>query len=523
MGTKQKIYIPVKNKLILLALIFANFMIVLDVSILPVALPTIQKLFHSSSEQLQWMVNSYLLTLTILVALSGKISDIFGHRKIFILSLVLFCVFSFLCAISQNSFHLIISRFLQGIGAALMISSITPLQIDCFPKNQRGKIMGIIASGGSLGFAIGPFVGGILTQYFSWQYIFLINVPISIIGIVIAFFAIPKSKKSYEKIDFKGTFSFMIAVSSITIALMQGKEWGWGSFSTLFLFFFFIFFSIILYISDKKAKYPFIDFSLFKNKIFLCALIAICVVSIVRMMTIFWVIYFQNVLDFSPTYSGTLLMISAIPMLFISVYAGRFVDKYGPRSSILTGLVALILSFLLIVCGLSIGNVVLLSISLFLLGIGLLFTLIASYNSGLSSISSNKRGIAGGVLNSFRNLSSSLGIAILGAIFLNAQFKIFSFSLKQNPDTKNFDPNIFEGLLSKSSKAIEAFTGVSTSIQNEIVTALKSSYTYGINLSNLISAFLIAGVLFIILYFFKPKKKKEKINLKEISKDHIFD
>ncbi|NGX49308.1 MAG: Multidrug resistance protein Stp [Candidatus Anoxychlamydiales bacterium] len=521
LNLKKKLKMKTKRKLMLLTLIIAHFMIFLDSSILPVALPTIQRLFHSSMEQLQWMINSYLLAIAILAALSGKISDIFGHRKIFLLSLVVFGFFSFLCAISQDNLQLIISRFCQGIGAALMVSSALPLIVECFEEKIRGKIIGIIVSAASLGFTMGPLVGGFFSQYLSWHYIFLINIPIAIIGVIVGFISIPKSIKLNEKIDFKGAISFIIAVSCLTIALMQGKTFGWGSLTTILLFFFFVCFALILYFSDKKAKHPFIDFSIFKNVTFLCALIALCTISIARIMAMYWVIYFQNVLEFTPTYAGILEMISAIPMLFFSAYVGKFCDKYGSRRSIITGQIVTILSFLLLIFCLPRGNIILLSISLLFFGVGVVFIKIASFSSGLSSVSSNKRGIAGGLLNSFNNLGSSFGVAVLGAVFLNSQFKFFTSNLKKNPDTQNIDPNVFEGLLSKTTKALNALKTLPSSIQAEIKTAMKTSYSYGINLSNLIAAFIIALALFVIFYLFKPKKKKEKIPYKKKPKDQV--
>ena len=174
-----------KKRWTIFVLMIANFIVFLDASILPVALPTIQKLLHSSEEQLQWMINSYLLSLSIFVAIGGKLADIFGHRKIFSLGMFLFGISSLFCGISPTSEYLIVSRFIQGCGSALMIPSSTSLLYEAFGGNKIGKGMGLIATSGSIAFSVGPLAGGLFSEYLSWHYIFFINVPITIIGLII--------------------------------------------------------------------------------------------------------------------------------------------------------------------------------------------------------------------------------------------------------------------------------------------------------------------------------------------------
>ncbi len=200
------------------------------------ALPTIQKLLHSSSVQLQWMVNSYLLALAIFVAICGKLGDLFGHRKIFSLGMLIFGLFSAFCGLSQTGWQLVMNRFFQGIGSAMMIPTSLALLCECFSERQRGKAMGFLTAGGSIFISLAPVIGGFLTQYLSWHYIFFINVPISAIGLWLTFKFISKSATFKEKIDYAGFTTFLIAVSCLTLAIMQGKDWGWGSLPIMLLF-----------------------------------------------------------------------------------------------------------------------------------------------------------------------------------------------------------------------------------------------------------------------------------------------
>ncbi len=193
---------------ILFTLVITCMMAFLDTAILPVALPTIQQMLHSSTVQLQWMVNSYLLAGAIFVATGGKLGDIFGHRRIFCAGISLFGLSSALCGLSQTNWELITFRFFQGIGSALMIPTSLALLCETFSEKRRGKALGIVTSAGSVALGLGPVIGGFFTQYLSWHYIFYINVPIAIISLISALYFISKSPKLKVSIDYLGFMSF---------------------------------------------------------------------------------------------------------------------------------------------------------------------------------------------------------------------------------------------------------------------------------------------------------------------------
>ncbi len=178
----------------------------------------------------------------------------------------------------------------------------------------------------------------------------------------------------------------------------------------------------------------------------------------------------------------------------------------------LIGQIIMILSFIWLALFMSGGNIVLIGIALLTSGGGIMLIMIPVYSSSLSSVASTKRGIAGGLLNTFSNTGASFGTAILGAIFVGTQFSNFSSALAKNPDTQNLEPSIFEGLLSGVTTAVNAVKALSSSLQTEIETILKSSYNYGITFANLFAAFVIAVVLVVTFFYFKPKRvgKEEK-------------
>jgi EmrB/QacA subfamily drug resistance transporter len=454
------------------------------------------------------MINSYLLSFCIFVVIAGKFADIFGHRKIFSLGMLFFGVFSFFCGISNTSSELIIFRFFQGIGSAMMVPASTAILFEAFSERQRGRVMGISSSVTSIGVTLGPLVGGFFTQYLSWHYIFFINVPISLIGLIFTLKFIKKSPKIKEKIDFLGFISFAIGITSLTLILMQGKILGFKSVPMVLLYISTIMFFLLFYFSSKKIKNPFINFSIFKILPFSCILITIFTISLARMMSVYWVIFFQNILNLTPLYAGAITMISCFPMIFFSPYAGKLVDKNGPRISIIAGQILIILSFALLIFFMPMGNIIMISIALLSFGMGLILSMIASYSYGVGIVPENKRGAATGIITTFRNTASSLGVAILGSLFLHTQFNKFSHFLMKNKDTANLNPNIFEGLLSKTKASIQALKALPANIQLEIKEAMKASYNYGITFANLVAIFVVAFGLFVILYYFKPKQKK---------------
>ena len=250
---------------VLFVVIISVAMIFTDQTILPVALPTIERQFHSAQTELQWMVNAYILALATLMIFGGKLGDIWGHRKMFCLGMFIFAFASATCGFSFNSQSLIISRVVQGLGAAFMIPASQSILLETFPERKRGMAMGICAAVGAAFLTLGPFLGGILTQYLSWRYVFFINIPLAIIGLISAMVFFRKSKKIKESIDFFQFSTFALSIVGLISALMEAKNWGWFSFKFLSVLLFSFVFFLLFILFNKKRKRQFIDFSLFKK------------------------------------------------------------------------------------------------------------------------------------------------------------------------------------------------------------------------------------------------------------------
>ncbi len=400
----------------LFALMTATSVVFLDQTILPVALPTIQREFGASNLALQWCVNAYLLAISMFVLAAGKLGDRIGHRKALFYGMIVFVVSSIFCGLSQEVEWLIGARAIQGLGAALMFPAQTSIMADLFPPSQRGRAIGLNVSISSLFLIVGPLLGGYLTEAASWRWIFWINIPIALIGLPLMRLFLPVSRPTPVKIDLLGFLFFALFAGSFTLIFMEGEEWGWLSLpvsgttliATLSL--------IFLFLREKKAPHPFLDLSLFKHSTFSAINISISIVQLVLMITVFRAVYFQTALDYSPVGAGWLTFISACPTLFMPHIAGYLSDKITPRLPIALGYILLMSSFFyfgffpsLTLTPLIIGLLA------FGCGIPLIFT--PSYSSAMNTIPATKMGTAFGIVSTCRQFSASMGIAWIGLLW----------------------------------------------------------------------------------------------------------
>lgn len=279
------------------AVIPAAAMSFMDQTILPVALPAIQKEFGASSAALQWTVNSYLLALAVFVLISGKLSDRIGHLKTYHFGMAVFAIFSALCSLTFNVELLIAARTFQGIGAAIMFPSQTSLIAKSFPPHSRGRATGIVISMGSIFLVLGPLIGGVLTEWLSWRWIFWINLPIAALGILLSYKLLPRlAGQKSGRIDLRGFFYFAVFASLITIFFMQGESWGWRSGEIIFCAIFALAALFLLIRREKTSAHPFLELNIFKRPVFAAINVSIAVAQFVLMITVFRTIYSDSFL-----------------------------------------------------------------------------------------------------------------------------------------------------------------------------------------------------------------------------------
>jgi len=407
----------------IVAIIPSSAMAFMDQSILPVALPTIGHEFGAGNAALQWTVNAYMLGISVFVLMGGKVGDRIGHRNAFLWGMILFALFSALCGLSQDVGFLIVMRGLQGVGAAIMFPAQISLIAASFPPNSRGQATGIIISIGSIFAVIGPFIGGFLTEYFSWRWIFWINLPITVAGVILALILLPNTPKQPGKVDLLGFLYFSIFATFITIFFMQAQDWGWLSAKILISGLLAIVGLILLLKREKTSRHPFLASSLFKRPIFMAINISISISQFILMITVLRTIYTEVILGYTPTQTGLIVSVSCIPLLFFSYLGGLLSDKVSPKLPIALGYLFIIVSFFWLGFAPT-PSLVSYFGALLLFGMGLPFIFTPSYSVAMSAVPPEQMGVAIGLISTLRNLAGTIGLAMI-YLFVDMETQLY--------------------------------------------------------------------------------------------------
>jgi EmrB/QacA subfamily drug resistance transporter len=403
----------------LAAVSFGLFMIMLDNTIVNVALPSIQSDLHIQLSELEWIVNGYALTFAVLMLTGGKLADMLGRRRIFIVGLLIFTLASLACGLAPSAHFLIGARVVQGAGAALMNPATLSIITATFPPRQRGMAIGIWAGTSAMALAIGPLVGGLITQYIDWSWIFFINVPIGILGIVVARLVIDESRDTSreQRLDFPGLATSAIGLFGLTYGLIEANKYGWTSTRILICFAVAIAGLGLFAFLELRQRLPMLDLHLFKNTTFLGANVTMMLVALAMFGVFFYVsLYLQNVLQYSPTKAGASFLPMTILIILIAPFAGRYSDKIGSRWLVGIGML-LVAGSLLIFSRLGLDSTWWnLFPGLIVGGVGMALTMTPTTAAAMGSVEVDKAGVGSAVLNSMRQVGGSLGIAIMGAI-----------------------------------------------------------------------------------------------------------
>jgi EmrB/QacA subfamily drug resistance transporter len=408
----------------LAAVAFGLFMIMLDNTIVNVALPSIQRSLHMSISSLEWIVTAYALTFAALLITGGKLGDLYGRRKMFILGLAVFTLSSLACGLSPNAGFLIGARAVQGVGAALMNPATLSIITATFPPKQRGQAIGIWAGVSALALAIGPLIGGLIVDNINWHWIFYVNIPVGVVGILVSRLVIAESRDtSHEQsIDLPGLLTSGLALLSLSYALIEGNRHGWGSPEIIGLFAGSAVLLGVFIRLELRQRLPMLDLGLFRIGSFAGANLVAMLVSLGMFGVFFFIsLYVQNVLGYSPTKAGAIFLPMTVLIIVVAPIAGKLSDRVGSRWLMGAGMSILGVSLLLYQrIGVHSSFVSLLP-QLLLGGVGMALTMSPMTSAAMASVPVDKAGVGSGVLNSFRQMGGSLGIALMGAILLSYQ------------------------------------------------------------------------------------------------------
>ena len=317
----------------LIAVCTATFMLLLDITVVNVALPDIQQSLHASFSDLQWVVDAYSLTLAAFLLTAGVAGDIYGRRKIFAIGLVVFSAASLVCGLSTTPLMLNLARAVQGVGGAIMFATSLALIAAAFTGRDRGTAFGIYGAviGGAV--AIGPLIGGAITSGIGWRWIFFVNVPIGAIAVLITFTQIAKSEDlRSRKIDWVGFVTFSVSLFLLVFALVRGNDFGWGSATTIGLLTGAAVLMVAFFVNERYAADPMLDLGLFKIPAFVgLSTVAFCLAASIFAMFLYLTLYIQDDLGYSPLAAGVRFLPMTLLIFFTSFFAGRLTVRIHSR------------------------------------------------------------------------------------------------------------------------------------------------------------------------------------------------
>ena len=398
--------------------------ILLDETVVGVALPTLRNDLGVTQVAAHWVINAYLLVFAVLAATGGRLGDIFGHRGIFIVGVAIFGLASLACGFAGSGGWLITLRAIQGIGAAILFPISFAMITIVFPPEQRGLAFGIYAAIGTAALALGPLVGGFFTYLLSWRWIFWINPPIVVlIGLVVLMaWREPAREGPAERIDFPGLLALSAGLGILVFALMQGPEWGWGRPLILALLAAAPLLLIVFTLIERRVAAPLLDVSLFAVGTFTVSNLTIFTAQFNQMIiVIFGALYFQDVLQMSPLMAGTALLVGVGAAPLAAVPTGHLADRLGARPVVLGGLVLATAGQLW--TGLAVGwnNYALLVPGLLAWGLANCPLFTAPRRAIMNRIPPSKQGQASGIAMTAQLLGGTIGVAVCGTLYTTTQ------------------------------------------------------------------------------------------------------
>jgi EmrB/QacA subfamily drug resistance transporter len=403
----------------LITVSLGTFMLLIDVTIVNVALPDMATDLHSSFSSLQWVIDIYALALAALLLGIGACSDKVGRRPVYIVGLVVFALSSLSCGLAPSTTVLIASRGVQGIGAAAMFATTIALLSTSYEGRDRGLAFGVWGAINGAAAAAGPILGGLLTEGLSWRWIFFVNLPISVVAIALSVYALSRDEPRREgRVDLPGMAAFTVSAAAVTFALTRASDAGWGSAQTIGLLALSAVSLLAFVVIETRSRRPLLDLALLRRPRFSAVLVAAFILSLAAFSYLTYIsLWLQSVRGMSPIGAGAAFLPLSLASFTVSLTVGRFLHTPTAQRWALTGGLALIGSGALLAAHLDAGSdwsSVLIGLLVNGIGVGLVAPTLAS--AALGAVPPQLGGMASGALNTMRQLGYALGIAGLGVI-----------------------------------------------------------------------------------------------------------
>jgi len=420
---RQTTSIPSENGVLhalgLTAICFGFFLVILDTSVVNVALPEIQHDLHGSLEGLQWVVNGYTLVFASLLLSAGMLGDQLGHKRTFLTGYVLFTGASFLCSLAPSLTLLIAARVLQGVGPALLVpSSLSLITHGIQHPGKRARAIGIWAGSSGIGLAGGPVIGGLLVEGLGWRSIFLLNIPFGLLALALTMrFVSETPLTTTQKRDLWGQGCVIVALAALTYVLIEGRGQGWTSPQIVCLFLLCVGASACFLLIETRSKTPLLPLYLFSSMTFRIPLLVGCVLNFGLYGTLFVLsLFFQNISHYPAALAGVALLPITLATGSTALISGRITARLGTHWPMVGGLAASGLGTLLLLLGETSHVLLVLMVGEIVVGFGCGMTVPAMTTALLNTVPNNQVGLASALLNTSRQLGGVLGVAIIGSM-----------------------------------------------------------------------------------------------------------
>jgi EmrB/QacA subfamily drug resistance transporter len=395
------------------------FIVGMDVTIVNVALPSIQRSFHASVSDLQWTIDAYSLVIACLLMLSGSMADRFGRRRVFQIGLSVFALGSLLCSLAPGLGWLVAFRGLQAVGGSMLNPIALSIIVNVFTdRKERARALGVWGSVFGLSLALGPVLGGLLVTGIGWRSIFWINVPIGVAAIVLTQLFVPESKAPRaRRIDPYGQAVVIVMLGSLTTAIIEGPRRGWESPLILGLFVLSAASVAALILVERRRREPLIDVRFFRSVPFSGAsTIALAAFAALGGFLFLNTLYLQDIRHYSALKAGLLMLPMALMLFIFARVSGQLVAAHGPRRSLLLAGPALAIGALLLVFESSNTSIVYMVVAYLFFGVGCGLVNAPISTTAMSGMPLDQAGVAGAVASTSRQVGSSLGVAVTGSI-----------------------------------------------------------------------------------------------------------
>ncbi len=412
---------------VILSVSIGIYMSTLDASIVNISLPTMIQSLKTDLSTVAWVVMAYLIVITGCLLMMGRLSDLYGQRRVYIFGFLIFTIGSALCSISPTIYLLIGSRMVQGLGASALMANSPAIVTTVFPEQERGKALGMLGSVVSAGFLTGPILGGFLVEHFGWRSIFFINLPIGVVGVYLCSKVLDRDvSRSNTTVDFPGALLLFFFLTFLLLFLDRMAQ-GWDLLLWLYLFISLSSLGLFI-IAEVRSPSPLVELSVFRRRLFISSLGASFLSFLISAAHTFVIPFFlQNILDYSPSKTGMLIFPIALTVMLTAPLAGRFSDRVGVRTPATIGLAIsslTVFSFIFLKPGANDLEIIWRQV---VLGIGISLFNPANNSAIIGSLPRDKVGLASSFLALARNLGLVMGVAFAEMVIA---FKLPSIPLE---------------------------------------------------------------------------------------------